>query len=142
MRHRLFIDQRAYVIGGFQRITYFQLAVCFGQTAFYFFKYGFVHDQAACRSAPLAGRSYGTENDRRYRDFQVCRGSHDDRIVPAEFEQAFSQPPGHGLSYRASHRDAARSRYQCDPRVLREPFAHIAAAGNNARDAFRYIVIC
>ncbi len=58
---------------------------------------GLVDDQPPRRRATLSGGAYGGKEDAAEREFQVGRGGHDDRVVPAQLEERSPHPAGDSL---------------------------------------------
>src|SRR6266508_5658288 len=79
-----------------------------------------MHDHAPCGSATLSGCAHGAEKDGLCSHFEVCAWRNDERIISAEFHDCSTEAAMNGLRDIQTHVDRAGSRYQWDPRIIRQ----------------------
>ena len=77
-----------------------------------------MHDDATCRRAALPGRADRAEDDRRNGQVEIGVLVDDDRVVAAEFEQAFAQAVREPFANAAADPGRAGERNQVDALVV------------------------
>src|SRR4051812_27386581 len=99
-----------------------------------------MNDQAACCSATLARRSYGSKCRADQGHVEVGILCYDDSVIPTQFQQAPSQPLCYRCGQGLTHSCAACCRNQWYPGVGADPFAHFFATHDQVVYSLWYTV--
>ena len=98
---------------------------------------GRMHDEAAKRRAPLAGRSRRREHDAAEREVEISGRGHDCAVVATEFEKGATETPGDEWPDLSAHPDGPGGGDQGNTFVLDQTLTADTVGKQNLMDSHR-----